>query len=39
LSWMVFIAWTAETRTKATSLEFDVYADSIAAVEVPTQKK
>jgi hypothetical protein len=39
LSWLVFIAWTAETRTKATSLEFDVYADSIAAVEVPEVKK
>jgi hypothetical protein len=39
LSWMVFIAWTAETRTKATSLEFDAYADTISSVEVPTQKK
>jgi hypothetical protein len=39
LSWLVFIAWTAETRTKATSLEFDAYADTISAVEVPTAKK
>jgi hypothetical protein len=39
LSWLVFIAWTAETRTKATSLEFDAYADTISAVEVPDQKK
>jgi hypothetical protein len=39
LSWLVFIAWTAETRTKATSLEFETYADSIAAVEVPEVKK
>ena len=39
LSWMVFISWTAETRTKATSLEFDAYADTISSVEVPDQKK
>jgi hypothetical protein len=39
LSWLVFIAWKAETRTKATSLEFDAYADLIAGVEVPTVKK
>jgi hypothetical protein len=39
LSWLVFIAWKAESRTKATSLEFDVYADTIAGVEVPDQKK
>jgi hypothetical protein len=39
LSWLVFIAWTAETRTKATSLEFDAYADQICAVEVPEVKK
>lgn len=39
LSWLVFIAFTAETRTKATSLEFDAYADTISAVEVPDQKK
>jgi len=39
LSWLVFIAWKAETRTKATSLEFDDYADTISAVEVPDQKK
>jgi hypothetical protein len=39
LSWLVFIAWKAETRTKATSLEFDAYADQISAVEVPDQKK
>ena len=39
LSWLVFISWTAETRTKATTLEFDAYADTISAVEVPDQKK
>jgi len=39
LSWLVFIAWKAETRTKATSLEFDAYADTISAVEVPEVKK
>ena len=39
LSWLVFIAWKAETRVKATALEFDVYADTISAVEVPEVKK
>jgi hypothetical protein len=39
LSWLVFIAWKAETRTKATSLDFDAYADTISAVEVPEVKK
>jgi hypothetical protein len=39
LSWLVFIAWKAETRTKATAIEFEAYADTIAGVEVPTAKK
>jgi hypothetical protein len=39
LSWLVFIAWKAETRTKATALEFDAYAETIAGVEVPDVKK
>jgi hypothetical protein len=39
LSWLVFIAYTAETRTKATSLDFDAYAETISAVEVPEVKK
>jgi hypothetical protein len=39
LSWLVFIAWKAEMRTKATSLDFDAYADTISAVEVPEVKK
>jgi hypothetical protein len=39
LSWLVFIAWKAETRTKATALEFDVYADTISAVKAPQVKK
>jgi hypothetical protein len=39
LSWLVFIAWKAETRTKATAIEFEAYADTISAVEVPTAKK
>ena len=39
LSWLVFIAWKAESRTKATALEFDAYADTISAVEVPEVKK
>jgi hypothetical protein len=39
LSWLVYIAFCAETRTKATSLDFDAYADQISAVEVPEVKK
>jgi hypothetical protein len=39
LSWLVFIAWKAETRTKATGLEFEAYADTISGVEVPAVKK
>jgi hypothetical protein len=39
LSWLVFIAWKAETRVKATALEFDAYADTISAVEAPEVKK
>ena len=39
LSWLVFIAWKAETRTKATALDFEAYADTISAVEVPEVKK
>jgi hypothetical protein len=39
LSWLVFISWKAETRTKATALEFEAYADTIAGVEVPEVKK
>lgn len=39
LSWLVFIAWKAENRTKATTLDFDAYAETIEAVEVPEAKK
>lgn len=39
LSWLVFIAWKAETRTKQTALEFEAYAETISGVEVPDQKK
>jgi hypothetical protein len=39
LSWLVFIAWSSEVRTKATSLEFDAYAETIQSVEVPETKK
>ena len=39
LSWLVFIAWKAETRTKATTLDFEAYAELISAIEVPDQKK
>jgi len=39
LSWLVFIAWKAETRTKQTTLEFEAYAELISAIEVPEVKK
>lgn len=39
LSWLVFIAWKAESRATATSLDFDAYALTISAVEVPEVKK
>jgi hypothetical protein len=39
LSWLVFIAWQAETRTGATNLEFEAYSETIAGIDVPTQKK
>jgi hypothetical protein len=39
LSWLVFIAWKAETRMKQTALEFDAYAETISSVEVPEAKK
>jgi hypothetical protein len=39
LSWLVFIAWQAETRTGATSLEFEKYSETITSIDVPTQKK
>jgi hypothetical protein len=35
LSWLVWIAWKAESRMKQTELEFELYTDSIASVEVP----
>jgi hypothetical protein len=39
LSWLVFIAWKAESRTKQTMLDFEAYAETISAVEVPEVKK
>ena len=39
LSWLVFIAWKAETRTKQTALEFEAYSELISAIEVPEAKK
>ena len=39
LSWLVYIAWTAETRTKMTTLDYEKYAESIKAVQVPEVKK
>lgn len=39
LSWLVFIAWTAESRTEATSLDFTAYSETISSVEVPEVKK
>lgn len=39
LTWMVFLAWAAETRTKATSLEFEAYTETITEIEVSDAKK
>ncbi len=39
ISWLVFIAHAAETRTGATQMDFDAYAQTIASIDVPTQKK
>jgi hypothetical protein len=39
LSWLVFIAWRSEVRTKSTTLDFDAYAETIQSVEVPEIKK
>ena len=39
LTWLVFIAWTAETRTKQTALDFDAYVESVASVDLVDVKK
>ena len=39
LSWLVYIAFCAETRTGATSLDFEKYSETITSIDVPTQKK
>jgi hypothetical protein len=39
LSWLVFIAHAAETRTGATKMDFEAYAETISSIDVPTQKK
>jgi hypothetical protein len=39
LSWLVFIAWSSEVRTKSTTLDFNSYAETIQGVEVAEIKK
>lgn len=39
LTWMLFLAWAAETRTKVVAVDFDAYAETIAAIEVSEAKK
>ena len=39
LSWLVYIAFHAEFRTKVTTLDYETYAESIEAIEVPEAKK
>ena len=39
LSWLVYIAWCATTRTGATKMDFEPYSETISSIDVPTQKK
>lgn len=39
LTWMVFLAWSAETRSKVTSLDFEAYTETITEIEVSDSKK
>lgn len=39
LTWLVFIAYHAEFRTKATALEYDDYINQVESIEVPEVKK
>jgi hypothetical protein len=39
LTWLVFIAWHAEFRTKATGLEYEEYINVVESIEVPEVKK
>lgn len=39
LSWLIYLAWVAEIRTKVTTLEFEAYAETISGIEVPDPKK
>lgn len=39
LTWMLFLAWAAETRTKVTSLDFDAYVETVAGIDVGEVKK
>lgn len=39
LTHLLFLAWHAEKRTKATELEFDAWVDTIEAVEANETKK
>lgn len=39
LTHLLFLAWHAEKRTKATELEFDAWIETVAAVEAEETKK
>ena len=39
LTHLLFLAWHAEKRTKATGLEFEEWLDSVEAIEAAKQKK
>lgn len=39
LTHLLFLAWHAEKRTKATELEFDAWVDTVEAVEANETKK
>lgn len=39
LTYLLFLAWNAEKRTKETVLEFDAYVQTIASVEAKEAKK
>lgn len=39
LTWLVFLAWTSETRTKTISADFEAYTDTISQIDVGEVKK
>lgn len=39
LTHLLFLAWHADKRTKATELEFDAWVDNVEAVEASEAKK